>query len=148
MVAKERAGQDDRVFAPRRTKVVALTLAATVALLTLVTIVLPPVGFTVWDRAAMVVLAAPIVWFLWRQSSVRAVPSAQGLHVRNLIKERQLEWAEIVHVRFGDRPWVQLDLDDGDTIAVMGIQRSDGERAVAESRRLATLVERHSMPGR
>ncbi len=145
-MAKDVAGQDHAVFAPRRTKVVALTLAATVTLLTLVTIVLPPVGFLLWDRLAMVGLAGPIVWFLWRQSSVRAVPSTQGLHVRNLIKERQLEWAEIVHVRFGDRPWVQLDLDDGDTIAVMGIQRSDGDRAVAESRRLATLVERHSRP--
>jgi hypothetical protein len=35
---------------------------------------------------------------------------------------------------------VQLDLDDGDTLAVMGVQRSDGERARQEARRLATLV--------
>ena len=42
------------------------------------------------------------------------------------------------------RPWVQLDLSDGDTLAVMGIQRADGAFADAEARRLATLVAMHT----
>jgi hypothetical protein len=33
-----------------------------------------------------------------------------------------------------------LDLSDGDVLAVMAIQRADGARALAEARRLATLV--------
>jgi hypothetical protein len=63
--------------------------------------------------------------------------------------ERDLSWAQIVSVRFGGgNPWALLDLDDGETMPVMGIQRSDGARAVAESRRLATLVEFHSRTDR
>jgi hypothetical protein len=86
-----------------------------------------------------------LVWFCWRQASVAAIPSQDGLVVRNLMVTTRLEWAQIVSVRFGGgRPWVQLDLDDGDTLAVMGIQRADGERAIAEARRLATLVAEHT----
>jgi hypothetical protein len=39
---------------------------------------------------------------------------------------------------------VQLDLADGDTLAVMGIQRADGAFAESEARRLATLVALHT----
>jgi len=47
-------------------------------------------------------------------------------------------------VRFSaNDPWVRLDLADGGTIAVMGIQRADGERAMADARRLQDLVTRH-----
>ena len=48
----------------------------------------------------------------------------------------------------GGEPWVTLDLADGDTLAVMAIQRADGEDAVAEARRLATLVDVHSRTDR
>lgn len=133
-------------FAPRRARRVALTFAVLVAATVLGIALLAPDSFSPGDRVGFVVLGALVVWFLLRQAGVRAVPSADGLAVRNLLLGRRLEWAQIVSVRFGDRPWVQLDLDDGDTLAVMGIQRSDGARAVAESRRLAALVERHSRP--
>lgn len=69
--------------------------------------------------------------------------------MRNLVHRRRLAWAEIVSVRFGHgRPWVQLDLADGTTLAVMGIQRSDGALANREARRLATLVARHTATSR
>jgi hypothetical protein len=84
-------------------------------------------------------------WVLHRMAAVRADPDPDGLTVRNILWTRRVAWPEIVSVRFGpDRPWVQLDLADGDTLAVMGVQRADGERATAEARRMATLVARHS----
>lgn len=131
-------------FAPRRARRVALGFACAVTAAAVAISVLAPADFSLGDRVGFLVIGGMIVWFLLRQAGVRAVPSVDGLVVRNLVLGRRLEWAQIVSVRFGDRPWVQLDLDDGDTLAVMGIQRSDGARAVAESRRLATLVERHS----
>ncbi|MBU4213297.1 MAG: PH domain-containing protein [Actinobacteria bacterium] len=97
------------------------------------------------DQIGFGVLGALIVWFCWRQASVALLVDPAGLTVRNLVVTRRLSWAEVVSVRFGQgRPWVQLDLADGDTIAVMGVQRSDGERAVREARRLATLLARHT----
>lgn len=132
------------VFAPRRTRVVALALAAAVTLLLVLVALFVAGRYEWWDRAGFIVVAILIDLFLWRQASVRAVPSERGLHVRNLVVRRDLEWSQVVSVRFGERPWPQLDLDDGDTLAVMGIQRSDGERAQAEARRLAGLVARYS----
>ncbi len=97
------------------------------------------------DRIGFAVLGVALAWFLLREAGVRADPDGEGLTVRNLGRTRRLEWAQIVSVRFGpDRPWVQLDLADGDTLAVMAVQRADGDRARAEARRLATLVAVHS----
>ncbi|WP_146841451.1 PH domain-containing protein [Cellulomonas composti] len=126
-------------FRPRLARNVALGLAAVVLVAAGALVVLMG-GLTGFDRASFVVFGLLIVWFCWRQASVRAVPDEDGLTVRNLVVTTRLTWAQVVAVSFGDRPWVQLDLANGDTLAVMGIQRADGEYAQGEARRLATLV--------
>ncbi|GEA80737.1 PH domain-containing protein [Cellulomonas sp. CW35] len=126
-------------FRPRLARTASLVLAGVVVTATVVLVVLMP-GLTSLDVASFAVFALAIVWFCWRQASVRAVPDEDGLTVRNLLVTTRLTWAQVVAVRFGDSPWVQLDLADGDTLAVMGIQRADGELARAQARRLATLV--------
>lgn len=138
-----------RAFRPRAARVVAwvlggVTLAAMVAIAALLPQVAPG-RQSVLDRAGIVAFGLLVAWFLARQAGVRAVPDDDGVTVRNLVFTRRVTWAQIVSVRFGQgRPWVQLDLDDGDTLAVMGIQRADGAHAEAEARRLATLVALHS----
>lgn len=138
-----------RTFRPRAARVVCWVLAVlTVATMTTIALMLPTVaaGRDSWgDRAGIIGFGLLIAWFLLRQAGVRAVPDETGLTVRNLVVTRRVEWTQIVLVRFGQgRPWVQLDLDDGDTLAVMGIQAADGARATAEARRLSTLVALHS----
>jgi hypothetical protein len=97
------------------------------------------------DRLGFVVVAALIGGGLYRLASVSALPSETGLVVRNVLLTRRLEWAEILGIHFGTGdPWVLLDLSDGDTLAVMAIQRADGERAAAEASRLATLMALHA----
>ncbi len=137
-------GADDRPFRPRAARVVTLAIGALVLVLTgALLLALPALGWL--DRAGFVVVALAIAWFCWREASVVARPDATGLFVRNLVLSRRLAWAQIVSVRFGEgRPWVQLDLDDGDTLAVMAIQRADGAFAQVEARRLATLVAAHT----
>jgi len=134
-------------FRPRLARVVALGLALLVVVATAALVVLMPELATL-DVSGVVVLAVAIVWFCWRQASVAAVPDATGLTVRNLLVTTRLTWPQVVAVRLGDRPWVQLDLADGDTLAVMGIQRADGERALTEARRLSTLVAQLSRTDR
>jgi Bacterial PH domain len=96
------------------------------------------------DRAGFVLVALLVGWGLLRLAGVSAVPSESGLVVRNVLLTRRLEWAEVVGLHFGDGdPWVLLDISDGDTLAVMAIQRADGEPARQEARRLATLVALH-----
>jgi hypothetical protein len=85
---------------------------------------------------------------LWRFASIRAVPSHAGLQIRNLVTTRTLVWAQIMSMQFGGgAPWVTLDLDDTDTVAVMAIQKADGAFGQAEAARLAALVQVHSRPG-
>lgn len=135
-------------FRPRLARVVTLAIGAVVVLLTVV-LLLVSQQLPALDKAGFGGLALLIAWFCWRQADVRAVPDADGLTVRNLVVHRRLAWADIVSVRFGQgRPWVQLDLVDGDTLPVMGIQRADGAFADGEARRLATLVARHTATDR
>ena len=131
-------------FRPRFARVVTIALAVLVVGST-AAIILAMSVLTTGDRLGFVLVGGLIVWFLWRQATVAAKADDDGLTVRNLVFTRRLEWAEVVSVRFGSgRPWVQLDLSDGDTLAVMGIQRADGDFADAEARRLATLVAMHT----
>ena len=131
-------------FRPRLARAVTLALAVLVLGAT-ATIIVAMSVLSTGDRIGFALVGGLIVWFLWRQATVAATVHDGGLTVRNLLLTRRLDWAEIVSVRFGSgRPWVQLDLSDGDTLAVMGIQRADGERADAEARRLATLVALHT----
>ncbi len=77
------------------------------------------------------------------------MPDAEGLTVRNLVVTRRVPWGEVADVRFDDgAPWVTIDLTDDDELAVMAIQRADGETARAEARRLGSLVARHRAGGR
>ena len=114
-------------------------------------LLLPGVGveLSVGDRIGFAGFGLAVAWFLSRQATVSAVPDAEGIVVRNLVLTRRVAWAEIVSVRFGQgRAWAQLDLADGDTLAVMGIQAADGARATVEAGRLATLVALHSATDR
>jgi len=138
-----------RPFRPTAARWVASALAV-VVLVFMVTLalVLPAVageGVGLPDRVGIAGFGVAVSWFLGRQAGVRADPDETGLTVRNLLLTRRVEWAEIVSVRFGQgRPWVQLDLADGDTLSVMGVQSADGARASAEAVRLSTLVALHS----
>jgi hypothetical protein len=130
---------------PKRSRAIAIGVAVFELLMFAVLIVAVGDGLGGVDRLGFVFLAVALAWFLWRLASVAAIPGEAGLVVRNVLLTRELSWAQIVSVRFGGgNPWVLLDLDDGETLSVMGIQRSDGARAVSEARRLATLVEFHS----
>jgi hypothetical protein len=147
-------GQSDpyAVFRPRRGR----RVAATMAVLSLLIFVggalsLPGEqlfgGSGVLDRILLISCGAGVSGMLWRFASIRAVASEQGLVVRNLVTTRTLEWAQIVGVLFGGgAPWVSVDLDDTDTVAVMAIQKSDGAFGRAEAARLTALVQVHSRP--
>jgi hypothetical protein len=146
-------GQPDpyAVFRPRQGRRVALTMSAlSIATFTGLALAMPWVdpqlgGWSVPDRLLLILCGVALAGGLWRFASIRAVPSTGGLMVRNLVTTRNLEWAQIVRVQFGGgAPWVSVDLDDTDTVAVMAIQRADGAFGEAEAARLSALVQVHS----
>ena len=86
---------------------------------------------------------------MWRFAALRAVPSPTGLVVRNVLLTRTVTWDEVSRVRFaGGDPWVVLDLADGEQLAVMAVQKSDGPIARSEGSRLAALVQAGRTHGR
>ena len=139
------------VFRPRRGRGVAMVMAAlSVLTFTIGAFSLPGLdplfgGWGLLDRLVMVLSGLAIAGFLWRYAAIQATPSTGGLVIRNLFMTRRLEWTQIVRVQFGGgAPWVTLDLDDTDTVAVMAIQKADGAAGRADAARLSALVQVHS----
>jgi len=94
------------------------------------------------DRILTAGIGVAVAALCWRFATIRAVPTREGLEVRNLFTTRHLSWPQVVTVEYGGgAPWVTLDLDDTDTLAVMAIQRADGAASDAEASRLAALVQ-------
>lgn len=99
---------------------------------------------TIWNIAVPVlvsVVSAP----LYLLSRPMVLADESGLVVRNLIRTTQLEWAQVVAVRFGrDAPCVTLDLSDGSTLNVLAIAAAEGQSARRAAEVLATFAEKGS----
>jgi hypothetical protein len=73
----------------------------------------------------------------------RLVARADGLTVVNGYRTRRFAWNEVLAITLrAGSPWAVLDLADGTTVAAMGIQGSDGPRAVQQVREVRALVAR------
>ncbi len=136
-----------RVFRSRRGRIVAWVLGSlSVVVFCGLGLALPAQGgLTQWhapDRLLVASMGVAIAALCWRYATIRAVPTRSSLVVRNLFTTRELDWAQILRVQYGiGAPWVTLELDDTDTIAVMAIQRADGAVSTSEAGRLAALVQ-------
>ena len=138
-----------RTFRPRKARLVVYPVAAAVFLSLLgCAIFLPSEGqgsWGIWSRLGLVAVGLVSVWFLHRLAAVRLHAAEDGVEVVNIFVRTRLVWPQIVDVRLSrDDPWVLLDLSDGETLAVMGIQKTDGARADRDARDLARLVVEHS----
>jgi hypothetical protein len=105
--------------------------------------------FTFLQRATVVLfgVAAMVCGYALARSRVEARP--ESVTVVNGYRSRRLEWSQVVSVTLRQgSPWATADLADGTTTAVMGIQGSDGSRAIQAIRQLRLLVaERSSADG-
>lgn len=139
-------------FRPIRARRVAWSVCVVQGfVLVVVALTLPwsgPAAFGPADRIGVVAVGGLVGWMLYRFAQVRAVPTETGLVVHNLLRSTDLQWAQVVAVRFGGgNPWVTLDLSDGESLAVMAIQRADGPAGQGEAQRLSTLVALHGRNG-
>ncbi|MFJ8077689.1 PH domain-containing protein [Streptomyces sp. NPDC096176] len=129
-------------FRPTRTRIVLLTVgAAMFTVVTAISLLLdrlsPP------ERISFVFTALLFFGVLVLLSRPKVVADDDGVTVVNLTRTRRLAWAEIlrVNLRSGD-PWVFLDLSDGTSLPVLGIQPGIARaRAIDDARSLRTLVE-------
>ncbi|MEW5653892.1 PH domain-containing protein [Streptomyces cinereoruber] len=129
-------------FRPGRTRAVLLTVGiAMFATVTVVAMMLERLG--PGERASFVFTAALFLGVLVLLSRPKVVADDEGVTVVNITRTRRLDWAEIlrVNLRSGD-PWVFLDLSDGTSLPVLGIQPGIArEAAVRDARALRALAE-------
>ncbi|GAA2910597.1 PH domain-containing protein [Streptomyces griseoincarnatus] len=134
-------------FRPGVTRAVLLT--AGVALFVVVSVIgllLPGLG--PGERISFVFTAALLAGALFLLARPKVVADETGVTVVNIVNRRRLAWPEIlqVNLRSGD-PWVFLDLSDGTSLPVLGIQPGMArQRAIADARALRALTEAHSAP--
>lgn len=97
--------------------------------------------FTPLERVTLVLVALLLFAAWWGLVRSRVVATEQGLRVVNFYRSRQFEWSQVIAVSLRrGAPWATLDLSDGSTLAMLGIQGSDGERAALAVRQLRVVL--------
>ncbi len=98
--------------------------------------------FTVPQRLTLLGLGLMIVAALHALSRSRVTAEADRVVVVNGYRRRVFDRHAVVAVSMGrGAPWATLDLDDGSTVPVMGIQGSDGDRARVAVRELRAVLD-------
>ncbi|WP_327685257.1 PH domain-containing protein [Streptomyces sp. NBC_00467] len=129
-------------FRPTRTRFVLLTVGAVMfVVITAVALLLE--NLSAGERSSFVFTAVLFLGVLTLLSRPKVVADTSGVTVVNITRTRRLEWAEIlrVNLRPGD-PWVFLDLSDGTSLPVLGIQPGIAKQhAIRDARALRALSE-------
>ena len=105
--------------------------------------------FTLFQRGTVIFfgVAACVAGQALARSRIEA--SAGGATVVNGYKSRHYDWNEIVAITLGGgNPWARLDLSDGTSVSAMGIQGSDGSRAMTQVKQVRALIRQQSRPER
>ncbi|MFJ5309168.1 PH domain-containing protein [Streptomyces sp. NPDC088350] len=132
-------------FRPGRTRAVLLT-AGVAIFVVITTVAMLLQQLTPGEKLSFVFTGAVLFAVLALLARVKVVADESGVTVVNIVSRRRLEWAEIlqVNLRPGD-PWVFLNLSDGTSLPVLGIQPGIAkERAIADARTLRALTEDRS----
>jgi hypothetical protein len=97
--------------------------------------------FTTFQRGTLVAVALMLfgAWNALVRSRVTATTDA--LTVVNGYRKRSYEWPQVIGVSLRrGAPWGTLDLSDGTTISLIGVQGSDGERARRAVREIRATI--------
>jgi Bacterial PH domain len=103
--------------------------------------------FTVFQIGTLAFFGLIYLTLMVALTRSRAVAYADRLVVVNGYRRHEYEWPFVVAARLPPgAPWVTLDLADGETASVLGIQASDGRRARVALRELKALIAASSSP--
>ena len=88
-------------------------------------------SFRLPDQLAMVGLGVLLSLAMLSFTRARVRGDLQGVRVRNVLGERFFPWEVVREVRLDDgAPWASLELQDDDTVSLLGAQSNDGERTI------------------
>lgn len=87
--------------------------------------------FKLADQIAMTLLGVALAAGLLLLTRPRVVADESGVSVRNVLGFTRFPWEVVAAVRMDDgASWASLELQDDDTVALLGVQSNDGDRAV------------------
>jgi hypothetical protein len=144
-----------QVWVPRRLRQVCRWSAVAVLVLVLVlTVALRASAagsvFGFGDQLSLIALGAVIAAALLYAGRPRVVADARTVRVRNMLGTVEHPWSGVVAVQFDEHSsWPTLELPADASVALLGIQRSDGpaaDRAVVELRRLHAAARTANSP--
>jgi hypothetical protein len=133
-------------FRPSLTRAVLLT-AGVAIFVVIATVAMLLEQLSPGEKLSFVFIGALLFGVLLMLSRPKVVADETGVTVVNITSRRHLEWAEIlqVNLRPGD-PWVFLNLSDGTSLPVLGIQPGIAkQRAIQDARALRALAEARSI---
>ncbi|MER7689311.1 PH domain-containing protein [Streptomyces sp. NPDC097610] len=136
-------------FRPSLTRAVLLT-AGVAIFVVITTVALLLEQLSPGEKLSFIFIGALLFGVLLMLSRPKVVADETGVTVVNITSRRHLEWAEIlqVNLRPGD-PWVFLNLSDGTSLPVLGIQPGIAkQRAIQDARALRALAEARSIGDR
>lgn len=88
-------------------------------------------SFRLPDQLAMVGLGVLLSLAMLSFTRARVRGDLAGVRVRNVLGERFFPWEVVREVRLDDgAPWASLELQDDDTVSLLGAQSNDGERTI------------------
>ncbi|WP_106398468.1 PH domain-containing protein [Actinocorallia populi] len=129
-----------RTWRPRRTRVTAFAMAAMIMALMLWLAFMIADTFKLVDRIGIVLFGALVAAILAMVARSRVTADEHGLTVVNPLRTHRYAWAEVVGLSYEPgAPWPYLDLADGTSKGVVGIQGSEKAAAwsaIAEIREL------------
>jgi hypothetical protein len=97
--------------------------------------------FEAGDQLAMVGLGILGALGILLFTRPRVEADVREVRVRNVLGSYDLPWEVVREVKFNrGAPWVTLDLQDDDVVAVMAVQATDKEYAVTAVRGLRALL--------
>ncbi len=109
---------------------------------------LPPEAqdsFTPLQRVTVIAMFLGAVVIGHALGRCRVDAGEHGIRVVNGYRTHELSWPQVVAVSLRPgNPWATLDLADGTSLSVMGIQGSDGQRARRHVAQLRALIEAHA----
>ena len=130
-----------KTWRPRRARIVPYVLAAVVVLGMIGLAAAMPAPWALGDRIGLVAIGLIVAGILHILARSRVTVDDEGIIVVNGLRTHEYEWAEVLGVSMAEGgPWPSLDLTDGSTVPVMGIQSSDGERSDRAIAELAALI--------
>jgi hypothetical protein len=104
--------------------------------------------FTTFQRVTVLAFGVAAAAAIFALARSRIEARSDGLLAVNGYSSHFYPWQEVagVTLRAGG-PWAILELADGSTAPAMGIQGSDGSRAVAQVKKLRVILGAHRTSG-